>query len=100
MIAQEQKERKYDKSTHPARYQKIADNWDTILKIIEEELPSAAELSGIMDVIGISGDLATIGVDSQCARLTFKATKDIRDKYVLSRLAWDLGILDELAESL
>lgn len=100
MIAQEQKERKYDKSTHPARYQKIAGNWDTILKIIEEELPSAAELSGIMDVIGISKDLNTIGVDSQCAKLTFKATKDIRDKYVLSRLAWDLGILDELAEKL
>ena len=100
MITQEKKERKYDKSTHPARFQKIADNWDTILKIIEEELPSAAELSRIMDVIGISKDLNTIGVDTECARLTFKATKDIRDKYVLSRLAWDLGILDELAEML
>ena len=30
--------------------------------------------------------------------LTF--AKDIRDKYVLSRLAWDLGILDELCENL
>ena len=29
-------------------------------------------------------------------RLSFRATKDIRDKYVLSRLAWDLGVLDEL----
>lgn len=100
MIAQEQKERKYDKSTHPARYQKIADNWDTILKIIEEELPSAAALSKLMDVIGISKDPSSIGVDAECAKLTFKATKDIRDKYVLSRLAWDLGILDELAEKL
>ena len=100
MIAQEKKERKYDKSTHPARFRKIADNWDTILKIIGEELPSAAELSRIMDVIGISKDLNTIGVDTECAKLTFKATKDIRDKYVLSRLAWDLGILDELAERL
>ena len=27
---------------------------------------------------------------------TFKATKDIRDKYVLSRLAWDLGIIEEI----
>jgi hypothetical protein len=26
----------------------------------------------------------------------FRATKDIRDKYVLSRLAWDLGVLDEI----
>lgn len=100
MIAQERKERKYDKSTHPARYQKIVDNWDAIVRIIAEELPSADELSKIMDVIGISKDLSTIGVDAECARLTFKATKDIRDKYVLSRLAWDLGILDELAQKL
>ena len=100
MIAQEQKERKYDKTTHPARFRKIADNWDVILKILEEELPSAEELAGIMDTIGISRDLNTIGVDSECAKLTFKATKDIRDKYVLSRLAWDLGILEELCELL
>jgi hypothetical protein len=29
--------------------------------------------------------------------MTFKSTKDIRDKYVLSRLAFDLGILEETA---
>lgn len=100
MIAQEQKEQKYDKSTHPARFQKISDNWESILQIIEEELPSVDKLSKIMDTIGISKDLNTIGVDTECAKLTFKATKDIRDKYVLSRLAWDLGILDELAEKI
>ena len=100
MIVQEQKEHKYDKSTHPARFQIIAENWDIIFRIIDEELPSAQELSRIMDIIGISQDLDTIGVDSDCAKLTFKATKDIRDKYVLSRLAWDLGILDDLCELL
>ena len=67
---------------------------------MEEELPSADTLAQVMDTIGIYRDLKTIGVDRECARLTFKATKDIRDKYVLSRLAWDLGILEELAETL
>lgn len=100
MIAQEQKEQKYNKATHPARFQKIRDNWDAIVRIIEEELPSAAELSNTLQTIGISQDLTTIGVDRECAKLTFKATKDIRDKYVLSRLAWDLGILDELCDLL
>ena len=100
MIAQEKRERKYDKSTHPARYQLISRNWESILQIINDELPSAEELSRIMDTIGISQDLCTIGVDSACAKLTFKATKDIRDKYVLSRLAWDLGILEELCNLL
>ena len=39
---------------------------------------------------------SVIGVDTETMRLSFRATKDIRDKYVLSRLAWDLGVLDEL----
>lgn len=67
---------------------------------MEEELPSADELSKIMDTICISKALNTIGLDAEHAKLTIKATKDIRDKYVLSRLSWDLGILDELAEKL
>lgn len=100
MIAKEQEEKKYDKSTHPARFQRIAEHWEEILEILGKELPSASQLGQLMDTIGISKDLSAIGVDADCAKLTFKATKDIRDKYVLSRLAWDLGILDELAETL
>jgi hypothetical protein len=60
----------------------------------------ALMLGKIMDTIGISRDLNAIGVDGECAKLTLRATKDIRDKYVLSRLAWDLGILDELCDLL
>lgn len=96
MIAQEVREQKYNKATHPARYAFIAENWQTICQILDEELPTAAEIGEILDTIGISQDLQTIGVDSVTAKMTFKATKDIRDKYVLSRLAWDLGVLDDL----
>ena len=66
------------------------------MQILKEELPKQEELCKLMDAVGISRDLQTIGVDRENARITFRATKDIRDKYVLSRLAWDLGILDEL----
>ena len=100
MIALEKKEGKYRKDTHPARFQIVAQNWNRILQIIEEELPSSEEISKLLDSIGISTDLNAIGVDTECARMTFKATKDIRDKYVLSRLAWDLGILDDLAHQI
>lgn len=100
MIAQEMKENKYDKSTHSARFTKIASNWEYILQILNEELPSVQIITEIMDILEISKDLQTIGVDSQTAKMSFQATKDIRDKYVLSRLAWDLGILEELSELL
>ena len=100
MIAQEAKEQKYDKTKHPARFALISENWKEILQILNEELPSYQTLSNILDTIGVSKDLQTIGVDSDMAKMTFKATKDIRDKYVLSRLAWDLGVLEELCELL
>ena len=100
MIVQEAREGKYDKRTHMARFERIAKNWEEILRILEEELPTSRQLENILDTIGISGDLQTLGVDSQTAKLTFQATKDIRDKFVLSRLAWDLGVLDDLCELL
>ena len=40
--------------------------------------------------------MAEIGLDEEILPLTFKASKDIRDKYVLSRLCWDLGIIDDI----
>lgn len=100
MIQLEKKEGKYRKDTHPARFRRIEENWDAILQILREELPAAEELCKLMDAVGISRDLNAIGVDSQTAKRTFRATKDIRDKYVLSRLAWDLGVLDDLCREL
>ena len=46
------------------------------------------------------GNSAFILLAATLLPIFFMATKDIRDKYVLSRLAWDLGILEELAETL
>ena len=100
MIAQEVREGKYNKTTHPARLAEIVANWEEILKILHAELPTYQQIVDILDTIGISADMQTLGVDSDTAKLTFKATKDIRDKYVLSRLAWDLGILDDLCKLL
>ncbi len=100
MIELEAKEGKYNKDTHKARFELISQNWDSILQIIREELPSSEQFQKIMDTVGIPTDLNTLDVDSACAKQTFRATKDIRDKYVLSRLAWDLGILEELCQLL
>lgn len=100
MIAQEEREQKYNKQSHLKRLEMIIEKWDEILKILDEELPSYKNIAEILDTIGISKDLSAINADTQMVRKTFLATKDVRDKYVLSRLAWDLGILDELCELL
>ena len=97
MIALEEKEGKYRKETYPARFAIIQEHWNQILQIIQEEIPSYAFLSQLMDTIGISEEL---DMSKEILRTSFLATKDIRDKYVLSRLAWDLGICSELCDLL
>lgn len=96
MIALEAKEGKYDVAAHKERLEVILENWDEILKIMDEELPSPAQLDALMDTIEAPKDLSSIGIDEALLPTVFRATKDIRDKYVLSRLAWDLGVLEAL----
>ena len=95
MIALEEKEQKYNKESHRARLEVILSNLDGILQIMDEELPAAEDLEKLLDTIEAPKSLEEIGISSQLLPMIFKSTKDIRDKYVLSRLAWDLGILDE-----
>ena len=94
----EEKEQKYNVTEHAKRYEGLAENWEKILKIMEEELPGVELLDAVYEVTGLPTKLEEIGISRDILPMTFKATKDIRDKYVLSRLAWDLGILDVLYE--
>lgn len=98
MIALEAREKKYDKDLHKARLEVILANWQEILGIIDEELPSSRDLELLMDTIGMPKSLSRIGTEESLLPTIFGATKDIRDKYVLSRLLWDLGLLEELTK--
>ena len=98
MIALEAKEKKYDLGKHAARLEVILEKWDDILRIIDEELPSVEEFEAILDSLEAPKTLEEIGLDSSTLAMTLKSTKDIRDKYVLPRLLWDIGELDEVCE--
>lgn len=100
MIALESKEKKYDPRSHMSRFDRIEERWNGILNLIQSEMPSYAELEALLDKIGAPKTAEDIGIDPAILPLTFKAAKDIRDKYVLPRLCWDLGVIDEFANSL
>lgn len=94
MIALESKEGKYNVEKHAKRLDIILEKWDKLCGIIREEIPSQQEIEGILDKIGAPKTAKEIGIDCDLST-TLKATKDIRDKYVLSRFLWDLGIIEE-----
>ena len=101
MIALEKKEKKYDARAHLKRLGIIIDNWEKIVAVINEEIPEPQLIESILDKIHCPKTAEEIGIDPEILPMTFAATKDIRDKYVLSRLCWDLGIsefFEEIAE--
>lgn len=95
MIALETKEQKYSVENHEKRLAIILEKWDKLCKIIKEEIPAQKEIERILETIGAPKTAKEIGIDCDLFT-TLKATKDIRDKYVLSRLLWDLGVIEEI----
>ena len=97
LIELEEKEGKYDKQKHSVRLEAIISNWQTIQDIISEELPGYNEAAELLRSIGAPATPEDTNISGEETRHTFIATKDVRDKYVASRMLWDLGLLEEAA---
>ncbi len=87
---------RYDREKHAKRLNKIIEHWDEILKVIDEELPSAHSMKELLDTIGAPCTAADIDIPEKETSLTFRVTRDIRDKYILSSLVWDMGEIDSM----
>lgn len=97
MIAGENKEHKYDPAKHRKRFEILEEHWNEITEIIGS-MPSSAEISRLMDSIEFPSGAECIGYDREGVKTTCLMTKDIRDKYVGTRLLWDLGVLEDIVE--
>ena len=70
--------------------EKIISEWDTLAEMAKQ-LPSAEELESFMKDIGHPTAPQELGLTEAQWQEAFLMAKDIRDKYVLGRLLWDLG---------
>lgn len=100
ILEAERKEHKFDKEAHRKRLDHILEHWDEILAIIDEELPPYEELFKQLKATGAPVIPSELNISGDQVRSAFVHTKDIRDKYISSRLLWDLGLLEEAAELL
>ena len=100
MIEGEKKEGKYDVRKHAERLEKIISLWDRFLQIIDEEIPAPGVVEQALNTVGAPVTAEAFGISKEEVYTAFLMTKDIRDKYIGSRLLWDLGLLEETAEEL
>ncbi len=100
MIAAAKISAQYDPEAFGARLYNICDRWDGILEIMDRELPSAGWLENLLRSLGAPCSVTEFGLSEEIVKPTFRFTKDIRDKYILSSLAWDMGVLGKIADNL
>lgn len=94
MIEIESKEHKYDVALHEKRLDLILEKWDEIQAILAE-LPSANYVESLLKSVGAPTTMQELGFSAEEEQKAIRMSKDIRDKYVGSRLLWDLGLLEE-----
>lgn len=92
MIENEKTQKKYDPDLHKKRLDAIIANYPSILQIIDEEIPSPNELRKLYVILGLPTKAEDTVISPDIINDTFRFSKDVRDKYVLSRLFWDIGI--------
>lgn len=78
----------------------IVAQWPAILRIMEEELPDCAMIVSLMESVGMPVRPAELNVSPQDVRNALIGSREIRDKYILSSLLWDMGLLDTYAQRL
>ena len=79
-----------------ARIDRIERHWPEILRAIDA-LPPAAEIERMLTGLGAPVNPAQVGVGSQMVYNGILVSKELRDRYTLFQLLWDLGILEEMA---
>lgn len=98
MIATELNDKKYDPELHKPRLDHIIAHKDELLEIISE-LPSSKDIESLMKRIGLPTNAAEFGASRDELRSAFMTAKDIRNKYGLGRLSWDMGLFDEVTNA-
>ena len=100
IIRIEDKVKKNDPDRLAKRIDALIENWDTILKIIDEELPEYEYLYNMMKATGMPVEPREIEVSDDDVVAAYLGARDIRDKYLSCSFLWDMGLEMEAAEYL
>lgn len=95
IIQMEKAAGKNEKEGRRQRAARIISHWDEILRIVEETAPSYNDIRKIMEEVGMPLTAEDIGLTHNDAVVAFDCSRDVRTKYLLSSLIWDIGYTEE-----
>ncbi|WP_027625725.1 iron-containing alcohol dehydrogenase [Clostridium lundense] len=97
VIQLESKTKKNSKVIHGKRIKKIEEHWAEITRVIKESLPSVKAIEDILTSLNAPINPNQVGVDYEMIKESILVAKEVRNRYTLLQLLWDLGIVDKMA---
>jgi len=94
--------RENNRNSETERIKRVAavkSHWPEIAAVLREQ-PAAAELKNILTTVGAPFNPKEIGVDSELVFDSIIYAKEIRNRYTVLQLAWDLGLLEDYATAI
>lgn len=99
IIALEKKAKKNDPEGLLMRLAAIEENWEKI-QTLAKEAPKAAEIYHVLEEMGEAKVPADVGIPREYVYDSIRYGKELRDRYTVLQLMWDIGELDEAAKKL
>ena len=96
ILKMEKQAKKNTSENRRLRAGRVIDAWDDILALISD-LPTYENMAAFMKKLGMPTRPEEIGVDQQDVIDAFVCSRDIRDKFILSSMIWDVGYMEECA---
>ena len=97
VIDMEAKAQKNESNAHLQRIDAMEKNWAEINALLEA-LPASETVMELLKSLGASYLPEQIEVDGEMLRNTFLYCKEVRARYTILQMVWDLGLLDTLSE--
>ncbi len=97
VIEMEAKAKKNETIARLARIDSIEKNWAEITDLLKA-LPSSEVVMGLLKSLDSPSLPAEIDVDAEMLKNTFLYCKEVRARYTIFQMVWDLGLLGALSE--
>lgn len=98
VIELNRKEKINDAGERLLRLKKIRENWESILAVLKE-VPETRVIHSLLASVGAPVNPAEVGVDQEMVRNAVVYAKEVRARYTVLQLLWDLGMLEEFAQN-
>ena len=97
VIDMEATAQKNEVTAHLRRINAMEKNWAEITALLEA-LPASETVADLLKSLDASYLPSQIEVDEEMLRNTFRYCKEVRARYTILQMVWDLGLLEELSD--